>query len=646
MARRLVRLKFIISLSVTAVLLGLAVAWFIARGGAEIQQTTPLLMESLPRLEHIASLQAAVHDQQVLLNQYYAATISRDIFLKQNGAVAADMQQLLVGLQQGSSNPGQIHTLLARCAALQTQAQQLDAAMQRRPVDQAAAKQVLHVSASVGNDVSTQLLQLESEVRRRLYTSTNLLSHHAEEMTRAVYLYGLASVILVLLAAYHVYTHLQTEAEYAFQASHDLLTGLRNRRRLEETLHELSAHPESCHVLIVYLDRFRRITAGLGREISDDFLRSAAERLSTLLSPYNARLFRYEGVSFAVLCPTTSDGPTAQALADTLRQGMLPPFQLLRNELFATVSIGSAIYPQDGHDPATLIRNADAALQMVRSDGGDGFQPYTPQINIRALERLALEAQLRHALAGDELELFFQPQLSLSADRLVGVECLLRWRQNGKFISPAEFIPLAEESGLIVPIGAWVLKTACKQSVAWRDAGLPPLLVAVNISAKQFQHPDFLNVVAETLQETGADAGRIEIEITESVVMQDAEQTTMVLDRLRDMGLQLSIDDFGTGYSSLAYLKRFPIHKIKIDQSFIRGLAPGSGDAAIVEAVIQLGHSLGLMVIAEGVETQAELDYLKSCDCDEIQGYFYGRPQPEPVATAFIDKEAQRTAAR
>lgn len=645
MARSLVRLRFIISLSVTVIVLSLSLSWFVSRNSGDIQQTSPLLMERLPRLDSHAGIQMALRGQQLLFNQYYAAVINRDAFLKQNRETAAETRRLLGALQADSGSSAQLGQIEARYQDLQAQAPQLDQALQQRPLNSRAAQQALSAAADIVGDISARLQQLDNEARRSLYTSANLLSHNAGEIAATVYLYSAASMLLALLAAWYVHRRLQAEAEYAYQASHDLLTGLRNRRRLEETLHELSTHPESCHVLVIYLDRFRRITAGLGHEISDQLLRHAADRLTQLLQPYDARLFRYEGVSFAVLCPAGAGGPSAQMLAESLRLGMQAPFRLAHHELFATVSIGSAIYPQDGHDPVSLIRNADAALQLVRSAGGDGFQPYTPQINIRALDRLAMEAQLRHALAGDELELFFQPQLHLRSDRLVGVECLLRWRQSGKFISPAEFIPLAEESGLIVPIGTWVLKTACKQAVAWREAGLPPLLVAVNISAKQFQHPDFLNVVADTLLQTGANAADIEIEITESVVMQDAEQTTMVLDRLRDMGLQLSIDDFGTGYSSLAYLKRFPIHKIKIDQSFVRGLAPGSGDAAIVEAVIQLGHSLGLMVIAEGVETQAELDYLKTCGCDQIQGYFYGRPQPEPIATEFIGKEAQRASA-
>lgn len=628
------------------IVLGLGLSWFISHTGAQIKNvSSPLLKEKLPQLDALSQTQRALQAYQIALNQYYAASISRATYLQRSREIDDEVRGLLISLQEQLGGDARLLTMRQRFHALSALGPRLDQILTYIPEADDVARQLLVDLAAGANGISTELASLKRETEQAVYRGGELTTQRVDLMTWLVRIYSLAIIVIAVLVGYYISARLRAEQELAFQASHDLLTGLRNRRRFEETLRQIVAQPKPCHVMIVYLDRVRRITAGLGHEATDQLLRAAAARLNQTCQGLNARLFRYEGVSFALLCPVEENGPDAQALAWQLAQVIEPPFVIDRHELFATVSIGSALFPQDGRDPVALIRNADAALQLARSAGGDGYQVYTPEINARALDRLALETRLRHALERDELELHYQPQLSLHSRQLVGVECLVRWRSEGKLISPAEFIPLAEESGLIIPIGTWVLRTACRQALAWQHSGLPPLVVAVNISAKQFQHPDFLDVVARILSETGVNPDVIELEITESVVMHDAEHVAHILQRLRDMRLKLSIDDFGTGYSSLAYLKRFPIHKIKIDQSFVRNLAPGSGDAAIVEAVIRLGHSMGMTVIAEGVETSVEFDYLNACGCDEIQGYYYSRPQALEAATAFLQGEAARQVA-
>ncbi|WP_377704403.1 putative bifunctional diguanylate cyclase/phosphodiesterase [Pseudoduganella sp. UC29_71] len=302
-------------------------------------------------------------------------------------------------------------------------------------------------------------------------------------------------------------------------------------------------------------------------------------------------------------------------------------------------------YPQDGAEPDVLLRNADAALQAARQAGGDTLVRYSESLNAQAGLRLDQEAQLRHAVQRKELELHYQPQQSLSHGGLIGFEALIRWRRGGELVSPGHFIPMAEESGLIVSIGEWVLEEVCRQLSVWQADSGRKLVVAVNISPRQFAAPGFLPHIEALLASTHIDPSCIELEITEGVMMEDAESAIVLLQRLRALGLRLSIDDFGTGYSSLAYLSRFPIDKLKIDQSFVRNMGTVKQQSAIVQATIGLGHSLGMTVIAEGVETEAQRALLQGWQCDEIQGYHYSKPLPARAALNFLQGSMQLRAA-
>jgi EAL domain-containing protein (putative c-di-GMP-specific phosphodiesterase class I)/ActR/RegA family two-component response regulator len=334
------------------------------------------------------------------------------------------------------------------------------------------------------------------------------------------------------------------------------------------------------------------------------------------------------GDEFVILLAELAHSEDVSSITQKILATTALPFLIDGHELFVTCSIGASLYPSDGNDVQTLLKNADAAMYRAKETGRNTVQYFTKELNARAFERLLMENNLRHALERGELLLYFQPQVNLSSGRITGVEALVRWQHPELgMISPGDFIPLAEESGLIVSIGEWVLRTACAQNKAWQVAGLPPLCVAVNLSARQFRQ-DLPSMVARVLQETGLEACYLELEITESIIMQNPDEAAATLHKLKEMGISLAIDDFGTGYSSLSYLKRFPIDRLKIDQSFVRDITTDPDDAAIAMAVIAMAHSLNLKVVAEGVETEAQLSYLHRRQCDEFQGYFFSRPEP------------------
>ena len=432
----------------------------------------------------------------------------------------------------------------------------------------------------------------------------------------------------------------RAEAALQHQAYHDSLTGLPNRAlfydRLEQAVSYARRRDITVAALVVDLDRFKMVNDSLGHTVGDRLLQQVGQRLSTCVRSGDT-VARIGGDEFGVLLADMARPQDAAIVGEKILEALAPAFDVEAHEVFLTASAGIAAFPCDGSDSVALIRNADAAMSRAKEHGRDNYQFYTAEMNARAMEKLLLQNDLRHALEREEFLLHYQPKASLGSGQITGFEALLRWQHPRRgLVSPAEFVPLLEDSGLIVPVGEWVVRTACAQIVAWRDAGLEPLPVAVNLSAKQFFHGDIVAVVEAALAERGVDPRLLDLEITESDVMRNPEEAAAILGKLRDRGVRIGIDDFGTGYSSLSYLKRLPVECLKIDRSFVGGLPADADDASIARAVITMAHSLGLRVVAEGVENEAQRRFLATHECDEMQGYLLSRPQPALEAARFL----------
>lgn len=415
-------------------------------------------------------------------------------------------------------------------------------------------------------------------------------------------------------------------------ALHDNLTRLPNRTLLEDRITQAISSVQRSgkffSVMFVDLDRFKTINDSLGHHYGDKLLQAVAQRLIEALRAEDT-IARIGGDEFVILLKEISKPQTAAHVAEKILGAMSGPFIIEGQEQNISASIGISVYPNDGLDLRTLMISADGAMYHAKKMGRNNYQFFTPEMNAAATERFELEKSLRRAMENDEFELHYQPKVHVRTGDIIAMEALVRWRHPQKgLISPAEFIPLAEEIGLIIPLGAWVLMTACQQNKRWQDAGLPRLRVAVNLSAVQFRQKHLVEFITQVLDDTGLDASCLELEVTESIVMQNPEETALILEKLHAKGIHLSIDDFGTGYSSLSYLKRFPLDTLKIDRSFVRDISSDPDDAAIVKSVIALAHSLRLRVIAEGVETASQLSFLRALGCDEYQGYYRSKPLP------------------
>lgn len=429
----------------------------------------------------------------------------------------------------------------------------------------------------------------------------------------------------------------------AHLAQHDFLTGLPNRVLLTERLTQAVGlahrHRKQVGLLFLDLDHFKYINDSLGHGVGDQLLQAVAGRLARCVRATDT-ICRLGGDEFVILLADIEQPQDAAQVAEKLLAAVVVPHLIGGHELHVTLSIGISVYPGDGIDVDTMLRNADAAMYYAKACGRNTYQCFRTEMNTRADRRRLVEGSLRRALQQDEFVLHYQPQIDLVSGAMTGAEALIRWRNPDLgLVYPGEFIPIAEECGLIVPIGRWVLRQACRQVQAWLDAGLSVVPVAVNISAVEFRHRDFLDGLTMILRETGLASRYLELELTESVLMHDVESSTAVLGALKAMGVGLAIDDFGTGYSSLSYLKRFPIGTLKIDQSFVRDIATDADDAAIVSAVIGVGRSLKQRVIAEGVETHAQLAFLRMQRCDEGQGFQFSHPlSAEDFAHLLADR--------
>ena len=429
-----------------------------------------------------------------------------------------------------------------------------------------------------------------------------------------------------------------------YLAYHDGLTGLPNRSMFSKLLSQSisEAHRYGRHLAVAFLDldRFKQINDTLGHEAGDQLLQEVATRLKGCVRESDT-VARLGGDEFVVLLPQMEDEKHAALVAQKILAAAAKPFTLVGQEFRVTASIGISTYPQDGLDEQTLTKNADIAMYQAKAEGRNNFQFYSDKINANSLERLALESSLRHALERNEFRLHYQAKRDIASGKITGMEALLRWQHPDLgIVAPMQFIPVAEETGLIVPIGKWVLKTVCLQSVAWRNQGLPPLSIAVNLTPRQFCDEQLLSDITLILAETGMDPRLLEIEMTESLMIHDVENTLRILTRLKALGLRIAVDDFGSGYSSLAMLQRFPLDTIKIDRSLMRDIVGTAEDTGLADAIIAMGKSLSLTVVAQGVETREQAEHLRLHACDELQGFYFKRPLPVDEFTQLLRDQA------
>ncbi len=509
----------------------------------------------------------------------------------------------------------------------------------REELLQLTVKQISHPDDANATDASARLLragEIESfKVEKRYLRKDGVpvwvrISAACKRAADGAHLYDISVVE-------DISERKRAEDRIQYMASHDEMTDLANRatfvRRLEGAIREAEGRRERFAVLFVDLDRFKNVNDTLGHEAGDLLLKETARKLKRCLEPADL-LARFGGDEFVVLTQCGSGARHAEATARNLISAAIQPVAIHGHECRVTASVGVAVFPEDGLDAQSLIKNADMAMYAAKEEGKNTFQFYCRDKGTLSVERLALETALRSALERDEFSIQYQPQVSIETGRITGAEALLRWwsRDLGS-VSPVQFIPVAEESGLIVPIGLWVLETACTQAMAWQRAGLEPLRLAVNLSQRQLKDPKLVGEIERILATTGLPPHLLELEITESMIMHKVEQAVEVLGAIKRLGVRLAIDDFGTGYSSLAQLKRFPIDTLKVDRSFIREIPEDAEDMAITEAIIAMGRTLGVTVIAEGVESEEQCSFLSLRACDEIQGYYFARPcHPDQMA--------------
>jgi diguanylate cyclase (GGDEF)-like protein len=481
----------------------------------------------------------------------------------------------------------------------------------------------------------------------------------AERRDVQVYLWraGIGSALLVLLTTIlgrmswqlararvrENEAHLKHARRVEYLAYHDGLTALPNRslfnKLLSQAISVAKRFRRQLAVAFIDLDRFKQINDTLGHEAGDELLKEVANRLKACLRDSDT-VARLGGDEFVVLLTELGDEQYAATVAQKIITAVARPFTLLGQEFRVTASIGISTYPKDGPDEQTLTKNADIAMYQAKEDGKNNFQFYSELLNANSLERLTLESSLRHALERNEFQLYYQAKRDIATGQITGMEALLRWQHPDLgIVAPMQFIPVAEETGLIVPIGRWVLHTACRQNVAWQKQGLPRLKIAVNLTARQFSDEHLLRDIASVLKSTGMQASLLELEIHESLLIQDIEKTLRILTDLKSMGLKIAIDDFGTGYSSLATLQRFPLDTIKIDRSYIRDIATRGEDSNLTEAIIAMGKSLSLTVVAQGVETKEQADFLREHACDEFQGFYFNKPMSAAQFTELLQAQ-------
>jgi diguanylate cyclase (GGDEF)-like protein len=623
----------------------------------DVQHTsTVLLRQDVPKLERFTAFESALLLHQAAIDNDFAYPAEHERFHAVADSTMRAMREQYRTVASEISSSYDSVTLQREFNRLVELDQILRVSLDTRRGSDSTRRQVATFNAYTG-----RIRELIDGGRRHLQSAVSNSGRLTMERTRwianLVHLYAGFALLSALSLVYHVRARIRSERELAYLAAHDTMTKLPHRwsfyqeiskldnvspphRRTKRHNDVLPARDAQAHLLLIEADRFDRMVAGIGHAGADEVVLEMALRANQAALANGGEVFRLGDSKFALVLESTPEA--VQQLATRLQTSMGTPIAVGHHEIVLSTSMGSAALSRPDQRAIELVQEAEMALHLARQQGSS-LVTYCTKLDDQLRDKLAMEAQLRHAIERGELELHYQPQKRMADGELIGFEALLRWHSATGMVSPAEFIPLAEESGLIGLIGDWVLGQASAQAAAWNRELDTPLTIAINISPRQFAQPRFVERVRHHLAQSGVNPRHIELEITEGVLMEQAALSRELLGDLRGLGLQLAIDDFGTGYSSLAYLKRFRVHKLKIDQTFVRQLKAGGEDAEIVKAVISLGHNLGFSVIAEGVELggddhplaeQASL--LRQWGCDEIQGYFYGRPMSATAAEAFI----------
>jgi diguanylate cyclase (GGDEF)-like protein/PAS domain S-box-containing protein len=509
--------------------------------------------------------------------------------------------------------------------------------------DRLIGKNISEINSLSEEEILQEMQKARQDRRRQFYFRHRLASGEVRDIEVFSGPIQVQGRELLFSLIHDVTERKMAEDRVQYQAFHDALTGLPNRAlledRLQQTLVRAVRHAEPGAIFFLDLDRFKVINDSLGHHAGDQLLVGVGEGLTATLRTGDT-VCRHGGDEFILLLPQVKNAADAAHVAEKIQKLFSRHFSVAGREIFVSPSIGISLYPADGSDIPTLIKNADAAMYLAKERGRNNYQFFKPELTIAMHERLALENDLRQALAKNELLLHYQPQIDTATQKLVGVEALVRWQHPRLgLVMPDRFIPIAEETGLIEQLGEWVLRTACAQGKVWQESGFVPLRIAVNVSSRQFGQPDFPAVVGRVLEEAGLDSRWLELEVTENIIMEHVEKTVAILADLKRRGISLAIDDFGTGYSSLNYLRQFPIDRLKIDRSFIADITTNPDDAAIASAVISLAKSLNLAVVAEGVETTEQVQFLLERGCDEIQGYLFARPAPAEALLPYMEPQ-------
>jgi diguanylate cyclase (GGDEF)-like protein len=620
---------------------GIAVSIRIVFLGDSVQAVNRMFIaEKLPLSQRIGDLRGVIADEERLLYEYYSYTATRDDFQAQRKLNAQRLDSIVEQLEEDTDSREQVTELRSQLAELDQLSDELSSALGSKSVNWDFARAILaQVKPKVRQIEGT--LATMSSVNRQAVDSLGMGSQSSvSNMVGWVFGFSVLIIVVALFVAYYVVAITRAEEKLKYQAFFDPATALPNQYRLREELSAAFMQRRAGTVMMIVADREQEIFESLGAVETERWLVKVAYRLRDGIKAKEETLYRFGGNAFVLVC-WPGDLAGAQRRAAQLLSTAQQPLHVERRELFSTLSIGAALIDYGaGNDAASMaeatVQQAASACNRVRRAGGNDFAIYDEAMGRAAANTLQLITELQHAVEKNELCLHYQPKVDTASGRLLGMEALVRWMHPERgLVSPMEFIPVSEETGMIVAIGRWVLREACRQNAEWQSAGLRPVRVAVNLSARQFRSDNLLDEIDAALSEASLSASSLELEITESMVMENPERVIKLLDKIRSRGIHLSLDDFGTGHSSLAYLKRFPIDSVKIDRAFIKETPDNADDVAIARTIVAMAKSLGLTIVAEGVETEAQLELLKTMGCDQIQGFFISHPLPADDFMAF-----------